>query len=273
MKKGWKITIIIVSVIVALLLLVSLLVSPIAKWYIEKNSKDLVGRKITIENLDIRLLLGRAKVENFVLYEPNETDTFASIGYFDADVSVWGILRKNIVVDYIKIDAPQATILRENNSLNFDDILTFFANKSAGSDSTTVESVEPDTTAVKAPQANSWGIILRNIALDNGNVRYADDILDIDWTMHHIKLDIPEIDLSGRGANLQLYLDFARGGHLDLKAMYEQSSMDYDLECQISEYPLGVLMPFVKNAVNVGDISGSMNLALHAQGNIENIMA
>ena len=103
MKRGLKITIIVLSVIVALLLLVSLLISPIAKWYIEKNCRDLVGRKITIENLDMKLLLGRAKVDNFVLYEPNEVDTFASIGHFDADVSVWGILRKNIVVDYVII--------------------------------------------------------------------------------------------------------------------------------------------------------------------------
>lgn len=273
MKRGLKITIIIVSVIVALLLLLSLLVSPIAKWYIEKNCRDLVGRKITIENLDMKLLLGRAKVDNFVLYEPNEVDTFASIGHFDADVSVWGILRKNIVVDYIKIDEPQATILREGDSLNFDDILTFFAKKSVESDSITVETTEVDTSATQTTQESGWGILLRNIALNNGKVRYADDVLDIDWTMHHIKLNIPEIDLSGKGANLELYLDFARGGSLDLKAMFEQSSMDYDLTCQISDYPLGVLMPFMKSAVNVGDVSGSLGLTVHAQGNIENLMA
>ena len=273
MKRGLKITIIIVSVIVVLLLLVSLLVSPIAKWYIEKNCRDLVGRKITIENLDMKLLLGRAKVDNFVLYEPNETDTFASIGHFDADVSVWGILRKNIVVDYIKIDAPQATILREGDSLNFDDILAFFANKSVEADSVSVETATVDSTAVQSSQESGWGIIIRNIVLNDGKVRYADDVLDIDWIMHHIKLDIPEIDLSGKGAHLQLYFDFARGGSLDLKAMYEQSSMDYDLTCQISDYPLGVLMPFMKSAVNIGDVDGTLGVTLHAQGNIENLMA
>ena len=273
MKRGLKITIIVLSVIVALLLLVSLLISPIAKWYIEKNCRDLVGRKITIENLDMKLLLGRAKVDNFVLYEPNEVDTFASIGHFDADVSVWGILRKNIVVDYIRIDEPQATILREGDSLNFDDILTFFAKKSVESDTISIETNEADTTATKPSQESGWGIVLHDIALNNGKVRYADDVLDIDWTMHHIMLNIPEIDLSGKGANLELYLDFARGGSLDLKAMFEQSSMDYDLTCQISDYPLGVLMPFMKSAVNVGDVSGSLGLTVHAQGNIENLMA
>lgn len=277
MKKGLKITIIVLSVIVVLLLLISLLVSPIAKWYIEKNCKDLVGRKITIENLDVKLLLGRAAVDNFVLYEANDTDTFVAIDHFDADVRVWGILRKSIVVDYINVVAPQATILRDGNSLNFDDILTFFANKSAGvAENDSLAVAETDTVAVEPSEAdkgNSWKIVLRDIALNDGKVRYADDVIGIDWTMHHIKLGIPEIDLSGSGTNMQLYFDFARGGSLDLKAMFDQPTMDYELECQISDYPLGVLMPFVKGVVNLGDMSGSLALGLHAKGNIENIMA
>ena len=277
MKKGLKITIIVISVIVVLLLLISLLVSPIAKWYIEKNCKDLVGRKITIENLDVKLLLGRAAVDNFVLYEANDTDTFVAIDHFDADVRVWGILRKSIVVDYINVVAPQATILRDGNSLNFDDILTFFANKSAGvAENDSLAVAETDTVAVEPSEGdkgNSWKIILRDIALNDGKVRYADDVIGIDWTMHHIKLGIPEIDLSGSGTNMQLYFDFARGGSLDLKAMFDQPTMDYELECQISDYPLGVLMPFVKGVVNLGDMSGSLALGLHAKGNIENIMA
>ena len=277
MKKGLKITIIVLSVIVVLLLLISLLVSPIAKWYIEKNCKDLVGRKITIENLDVKLLLGRAAVDNFVLYEANDTDTFVAIDHFDADVRVWGILRKSIVVDYINVVAPQATILRDGNSLNFDDILTFFANKSAGvAENDSLAVAETDTVAVEPSEGdkgNSWKIVLRDIALNDGKVRYADDVIGIDWTMHHIKLGIPEIDLSGSGTNMQLYFDFARGGSLDLKAMFDQPTMDYELECQISDYPLGVLMPFVKGVVNLGDMSGSLALGLHAKGNIENIMA
>ena len=239
MKKGLKITIIVLSVIVVLLLLISLLVSPIAKWYIEKNCKDLVGRKITIENLDVKLLLGRAAVDNFVLYEANDTDTFVAIDHFDADVRVWGILRKSIVVDYINVVAPQATILRDGNSLNFDDILTFFANKSAGvAENDSLAVAETDTVAVEPSEGdkgNSWKIVLRDIALNDGKVRYADDVIGIDWTMHHIKLGIPEIDLSGSGTNMQLYFDFARGGSLDLKAMFDQPTMDYELECQISD--------------------------------------
>lgn len=271
MKKGLRITIIVISVIVALLLVASLLVSPIAKWYVEKNCKDLIGRKITIENLDIRLLLGRAAADNLVLYEANETDTFVSIEHFDADVRVWGILRKSIIVDSINVVAPNATILRQGNGLNFDDMLVFFAQKSAGE--TNADTIAQPDTIKEATNDNSWQIILRDIALNRGKIRYADDIIDIDWTMHHIELNIPEIDLSGSGTKAQLYFDFARGGSLALNAMFDQPTMDYELNCKISDYPVGVLMPFMKGIVNVGNVAGSLGINLHAQGNIDNIMA
>lgn len=271
MKKGLRITIIVISVIVALLLVASLLVSPIAKWYVEKNCKDLIGCKITIENLDIRLLLGRAAADNLVLYEANETDTFVSIEHFDADVRVWGILRKSIIVDSINVVAPNATILRQGNGLNFDDMLVFFAQKSAGE--TNADTIAQPDTIKEATNDNSWQIILRDIALNRGKIRYADDIIDIDWTMHHIELNIPEIDLSGSGTKAQLYFDFARGGSLALNAMFDQATMDYELNCKISDYPVGVLMPFMKGVVNVGNVAGSLGIDLHAQGNIDNIMA
>ncbi|MBQ2980458.1 MAG: DUF748 domain-containing protein [Bacteroidaceae bacterium] len=271
MKKGLRITIIVISVIVALLLVASLLVSPIAKWYVEKNCKDLIGRKITIENLDIRLLLGRVAADNLVLYEANETDTFVSIEHFDADVRVWGILRKSIIVDSINVVSPNATILRQGNGLNFDDMLVFFAQKSAGE--TNADTIAQPDTIKETSNDNSWQIILRDIALNRGKIRYADDIIDIDWTMHHIELNIPEIDLSGSGTKAQLYFDFARGGSLALNAMFDQPTMDYELNCKISDYPVGVLMPFMKGVVNVGNVAGSLGIDLHAQGNIDNIMA
>ena len=91
--------------------------------------------------------------------------------------------------------------------------------------------------------------------------------------MHHIELNIPEIDLSGSGTKAQLYFDFARGGSLALNAMFDQPTMDYELNCKISDYPVGVLMPFMKGVVNVGNVAGSLGIDLHAQGNIDNIMA
>ena len=140
MKKFSKVALIVVAIIILLLLLVVLLISPVSKWYIEKYSKDLIGRRITIENFDLQLLKGQAFVDNFVLYEANDVDTFVSIGHVGADVQMWGIVRQSIVVDSFNIVAPNITVMRRNNRMNFDDMLQFMA----GSD----DSEPVDTTQV-----------------------------------------------------------------------------------------------------------------------------
>ena len=51
MKKWTKVLVIVLASIIALILLVAILISPIAKSYIEKNDKELLAlRKKEIEN-------------------------------------------------------------------------------------------------------------------------------------------------------------------------------------------------------------------------------
>ena len=56
-----KVLIITGITLVALLLIVAFAVSPIAEKYIENNSKELIGRKIEMENLSVNIFTGRLK--------------------------------------------------------------------------------------------------------------------------------------------------------------------------------------------------------------------
>ena len=266
MKKFSKVALIVVAIIILLLLLVVLLISPVSKWYIEKYSKDLIGRRITIENFDLQLLKGQAFVDNFVLYEANDVDTFVSIGHVGADVQMWGIVRQSIVVDSFNIVAPNITVMRRNNRMNFDDMLQFMA----GSD----DSEPVDTTQVEEPAADkmSWDILVRNIAIKQGRVRYADDFMGIDWTMKRIGVSIPEIDLSGNDAMAQLNFDFEQGGNLTLDAMYDKREERYGLNLLLADYPIQSLKPFMKGMANLGDISGNLRIDLNVAGALANII-
>ena len=63
-----KVLIITGLTLVALLLIVAFAVSPIAEKYIENNSKELIGRKIEMENLSVNIFTGRLKIDDCTLY-------------------------------------------------------------------------------------------------------------------------------------------------------------------------------------------------------------
>ena len=92
MKKGLKITLLVLGVIVVLLLLVLVFAGPIAKWYVEKHDKELIGRELTIGKLWVNVFSGTAKINDLTLYEDDGTTPFVSFDHFDTNIKLRDLL-------------------------------------------------------------------------------------------------------------------------------------------------------------------------------------
>ena len=68
MKKWIKILLVTLGIIAVLVVTTILLLPPIAKNYLEKHSKELVGRQITIEKLRFNVLNGKLRIAGKFLY-------------------------------------------------------------------------------------------------------------------------------------------------------------------------------------------------------------
>ena len=82
MKKWIKILLVTLGIIAVLVVTTILLLPPIAKNYLEKHSKELVGRQITIEKLRFNVLNGKLRIDRIAMLEPDDSTTFASLGNF-----------------------------------------------------------------------------------------------------------------------------------------------------------------------------------------------
>ncbi|MBO6034591.1 MAG: hypothetical protein J6P34_01890, partial [Paludibacteraceae bacterium] len=69
LKKPLFITLAVLLVISILLLIVNIIAPPIVKSYIQDHDKELIGRKITIEDIDLDVFRGIVVVKNAFLYE------------------------------------------------------------------------------------------------------------------------------------------------------------------------------------------------------------
>ena len=79
MKKWIKILLVTLGIIAVLVVTTILLLPPIAKNYLEKHSKELVGRQITIEKLRFNVLNGKLRIDQIAMLEPDDSTTFASL--------------------------------------------------------------------------------------------------------------------------------------------------------------------------------------------------
>ncbi len=271
MKKGVKIVASVLAVVLLLIIVAVLIISPIAKWYIESHSKDLIGRKVTIENLDLRLLRGQLYIDNMVLYEANDCDTFVALGHLGTDLQLAPLFSHSIIVDSINLERFDATVIRNRSSLNFDDIILHLATNGQQP----VDTVATETPSDALPQEaeSDWEIVLNNINLSQSEFTYDDRTMQMDWTLQDVGLYIPVLDLSGSGTHANLSLDFNSGGRLEVEAMYDRPTMQYDINCRLLEYPVSSIFPLVKDLYNLGSIEGALTFDLHADGDVNHILA
>ena len=92
MKKPLKIVLIIVGVLVGLVLLVSVLVSPIATAYVNNNGEKLVGRKLTVDRISANILTGHVAIKGLKLYEDDATTEFVTFDLLDVKARLLRLL-------------------------------------------------------------------------------------------------------------------------------------------------------------------------------------
>ena len=96
MKKWIKILLVTLGILAVLVVTTILRLPPIAKNYLEKHSKELVGRQITIEKPRLNVLNGKLRIDQIAMLEPDDSTTFASLGNFYTRIHQLTLLRNRV---------------------------------------------------------------------------------------------------------------------------------------------------------------------------------
>lgn len=256
MKKPLKITLIVLGSLLGLLLVALLLVSPIAKSYIQKHDKELIGRELTIDKLRVNLLAGKVKIKDLVLYEDDGTTPFFSMNRFETKVKLWDLLRKQVTVKRILLSGMKLSIQQDRSWFNFNSLIDFFASDEPKSEN-------------KGP---GYGVLLNDILLEHSAIRYEDLAIGSDFLLNNLTIRIPSIDLST--LKTQVGLDLCLGDSATLHTQFHLSdnAENYEIDLQLANLGLDIIEPYLKQSLAVDSLQGRLDLQLQAQGNTEHIL-
>ena len=258
MKRGWKIVLWVVGVLLGIILLATLLISPIAKSYINSHGKELVGREVHVDDVTINVYTGHVAILGLTLYEDNGQDIFASFDTLDTKASLFKLIGNTIELDHITLSGLNVNVIKRGETFNFQSMLDHFA-----SDST--EEVQ-DTTP------SEWIIKLHNIRLSHAQIHYNDVTENKQWHLPDINLRVPNFELGGDQASQGgLNIAFSEGGHLNIDGNYHEQKGTYDLAVNIKQFNIKNLEPIITDLLNYQKIAGNINLRLKAQGNVSEI--
>lgn len=262
-KRKWPRRLLIsVGVILLVLVLtvagVIIWLGPIAEYVVEKHDKELVGRRLQMDNLRIKLFKGELSVDSLRLYEADDSTEFASINRLETSIELRDIFDNQVHLSRIAVTEPSAAIIQHDSLFNFDDMLAFI--------DATYTSSEPEPEP--EPESKSWGVCLKNITIDGGHVVYVDKKLDQAWIVSNLALKSDSILLKNAMTYVDASMNINRQAHLTGRLGLNIESLDYEFEGRLERFALDDIYKYIVPVVNLSELYGELNTELAASGNL-----
>lgn len=248
-------------VLLAVVLLIGLIIcslGAIVERYVERNDKELIGRHLELEDVDVNIFKGRATVDGCVVYEADDVTPFVRVAEASAELSLRSLFDRVIKVESASLSGLNITILQRGDTLNLDDMLTYITTRYAS-----------DRQAQQTDAA--WGLTLHNLAVGDGELEYVDENVGHSWHLSDVGLTCEELYLTDEPSEIDATLVVNELGAVDGVIGFNVESFDFVFDGIVENFPLESVVSYVRSAINLSGCEGSVGAELHAEGNIRDI--
>lgn len=264
-KRLWlKILGIFFAVLLVLISVVIIWLGPIVESYIEGNAKDIVGRRIEMDNLSLKLFTGAMTADNVILYEEDGATPFASIDHIDVDMEVSEILSGRIHLAHVHLTRPYLSVTQNGEVFNFDDMVEFIFVKYV-IPSMMEEDVEEDD--------DPWEIIIDDVTIVDGHIEYYDEEIDQRWSITALNMHADEFKMGDAFSYIDTSLKLNDRAMVDGILALNYDSFDFDFQGTIQEFDIAETYKYWTPYLNVESVGGILGAEAHVVGNIDNIFA
>lgn len=244
--------------ILAVLLLVLLLVPPLARRYINKNGKELIGRKVRIDKIHLNYFSSTLKAINFSLYEVDDVTEFVGFDTLIVNVKPLRLLKNEIYLQRLLLANPRGEIVQNDSVFNFSDLL-----QKPGSN------VIVDQKELNEEEKEDvlFHLNLNHIEVRNGDFLFTDLVLDHTIKAENLSFKIPQIYCNAqKSSETGILFDLSDGGHVAANLDYEVKEGIYSGFLNIKGLELRTFLPYVKQKINFLDLEGSFDTHLAFSG-------
>jgi len=256
MKKGLKIFLVIVGVIVGLLLLVNIIAGPIVKTYAEKHSLELCHRIAKIKHVRLNIFTGRVTIVGLDVKEENGKERFLYFDKLKVRVSLPRLLGKTVRINKILLNGLDAQVIQDGAQFNFSDIIDFYTK---------------DKKDKPEKEPSKWSVDIRNIHVKNSAVLYEDKRMGSKFDTRDVNIKVPRLNLKEGSTRVKMTTAFKNGGDFALKGGYDIQKGDFDAKVNMHDLSLVMAWPYLRHLINVGSLSGKLQGDALVKGCVKHI--
>ena len=230
--------------------------SSITKNYLVKNSEKLIGRKLTIGELHFNYAKVAIQVKDLVLFEANQTDSFASFSEFYINLNPWTLLSSEYSVSKIRLVNPRIQVIQNGEKFNFDSLKP-----------------KPDSIQVKDTTQNKiLKFTIRNIQLVNGKVIYNDLQKKNQVEMDNLNLKLPLISWNNEKSNLGVDFMMGKNGKVNIQATVDNVNKKYQIDLTTQDVQIQPITSYMTDYFDVKSLNGLLTSNLKIVGDMNEII-
>ena len=240
--------------IVLLFAIIAALASPIAKHIVNSKGEDIIGRQLHAEHVRVNIFTGDVTLIDFQCFEPNGTTNFLYFDRLYVRIAYPRLLSKYVKIKHCHLDGFNGQVLQKKDKLNFSDIIERFSS---------------DKNDEK--EAEHWRVYIKDIQLNHSSIYYRDVLHDKEWQLEDMNVAIPGLDFDNADTNAGLDFALPTGGSVKVEAKYLAPSNTLNMSLDMFDVSPNVILPLVKDYINVSGLGAKMNGQLRVQIKLDNI--
>jgi hypothetical protein len=254
MKK--KLLLIVVTFVLSVIVTAMIFGPVIAKGYINKNGKELIGRNIHLEKIRVNYATFTLRLIGFKLFEKDDSTLFTGFDTLLVDLEPLKLIKSELVIKRLWLIDPVARITKRDTVFNFTDLIDFFS----ASDSTAAT----DTTSVKS----DYKFEFSDIRFSNGRISYTDEDINNTTLLNNLSFSIPYLSWDQKErSNAGLKFNFKNGGFFMANAGFDPGSGAFSSNIIVNNLDISEFIAYLKPYAYLNSIEGLAGCNLNISGN------
>lgn len=241
---------------IVLLFALILALSPVVKYVVNNYGEEIVGRQLHADRVIVNPFWGGVTINGFCCKEQNGQTDFVSFDHLYVQIAWPRLMAKHVVLRHIHLDGFKGQVLKNGERLNFSDIIERFSRP---------DSIPRDTTP------SDWTILLADIRINNGAVRYRDVVGDKQWSLQDLNLHVPDLYFDNQQTNAGIEFALPTGGRVGLVAGMKMQSNRYALIVNLYDVHTDVVLPLVQDYLDISGLGAVINGKVHVDGSLDNV--
>ncbi len=246
---------------VAAFLLVTLFFAPtIAKNYIVKNSKELLGRQISLDKIKYNYFTSTLQIIKFKMLESNAKDNFIELDTLLLNLEPLKLINNKTSIEEFYINGLNVNTSLKDSIFNFNDLIEFYTSEEVTEDSEEEEEETP------------FQYEISNINLKNLNLSFNNKNVKSKTSIDNFSCEIPFIGWNQEEkSNADVKFKLEDGGTFQSSLNINPVNGEFDSNIILTDLQLSPFFNYIKEYALINSMSGSLNTNINISGNTKEI--